>query len=519
VVTSDLTTGTVAGATNGPDGPLPLVTARGVSRRYPGVLALDDLDLDLYAGEVVALCGANGAGKSTFARLLSGQEQPSSGEIRVDGVDKPIGSQRDAFDAGVLMLHQEPLVVDDFTVGENVWLYDLRRRGAPALSHFDTARGRATRDALDRVGLKGVPTSRRGRMLPPGQRQMLALSRAVVYPHRVLILDETTASTTEAYFELVKELVQREREQGTCVLFVSHRMQEVFEIADRIAVLRNGRLVTVLDAAQTDAEEVTLHMIGDAIKALHRPPESAHREEGPHLRVEGLSVGSARDVSFDVGRGEILGIYGLVGSGRSSVGRAITGQIKADSGTVTIGGRRPNLRSPRTALRERIAYVSEDRRKEGFVQDFDNGVNLTLCSLRDFAPGGVLQQRRLRQRATELVERFQVKGTVTTPTRSLSGGNQQKVCVAKWVASDPDVIVFDEPTKGIDVGARANIYQIIYDLAEAGKTVVVISSEAEEVLLLSHRVLVMRTGRVVAELDAGHASTEEIVRPALGADA
>lgn len=497
----------------------PLVTARGVSRHYPGVNALQDLDLDLYAGEVVALCGANGAGKSTFARLLSGQEPPSSGEIRIDGVDQPITDQRQAFGAGVLMLHQEPLVIDDFTVGENVWLYDLRSGGRNPLTHLDTTRGDSTREALDRVGLEGVPLSRQGGMLPPGQRQMLALSRAVVYEHRVLILDETTASTTETYFELVKELVQRERERGTCVLFVSHRMQEVFEIADRIAVLRNGKLVTVLDAAQTDAAEVTSHMIGDVIKALHRPPDTAHSQEGPHLQVEGLAAGSARDVEFGVARGEILGLYGLVGSGRSSVARAITGQMKAAAGTVTVGGRRPNLRSPRTALRERIAYVSEDRRKEGFVLDFDNGENLTLCSLGDYSTGGVLKPKRLRQRATELVDRFQVKGTAATLTQSLSGGNQQKVCVAKWVAADPDVVVFDEPTKGIDVGARANIYQIIYDLAAAGKTVVVISSEVEEILLLSHRVLVMRNGRIVAELDADHASTEDVVRPALGADA
>lgn len=501
------------------NGTRPLVTARGVSRRYPGVQALENLDLDLYAGEVLALCGANGAGKSTFARLLAGQEAPSSGEIRIDGVDRPIVDQRQAFDAGVLMLHQDPLVIDDFTIGENVWLYDLRSGGANPLSHLDTTRGKATREALDRVGLEGVPISRRAGLLAPGQRQMLALSRAVVYGHRVLILDETTASTTETYFELVKELVEDERERGTCVLFVSHRMQEVFEIADRIAVLRNGNLVTVLDAAKTKAAEVTTHMIGDAIKALHRPPETAHREEGPHLRVDGLSAGSAVEVSFDVARGEIVGLYGLVGSGRSSVGRAITGQLKASAGTVTVGARTPNLRSPRTALRERIVYVSEDRRREGFVQDFDNGANLTLCSLGEDAPGGVLNLRRLRRRAVELVSQFQVTGTVATQTRSLSGGNQQKVCVAKWVAADPDVTVFDEPTKGIDVGARANIYQIIYDLAAAGKTVVVISSEAEEILLLSHRVLVMRNGRIVAELDADHASTEDIVRPALGADA
>lgn len=496
----------------------PMVSARGVGRSYPGVQALEDLDLDLYAGEVVALCGANGAGKSTFARLLSGQEPPTTGEIRVDGFERPILSQRDAFASGVVLLHQEPLVIDDFTVSENVWLYDLRSKGANPVSRFDTARGRVTREALDRVGLEGISLTRLGGTLAPGQRQMLALTRVVVNDHRILILDETTASTTESYFELVKELVHKERDKGTCVLFVSHRMQEVFDIADRIAVLRNGRLVAVLDTDKTDSGEVTTFMIGDAIKALHRPPSDTGARGTANLVVEDLSAGTAKGVSFEVSQGEILGLYGLVGSGRSSVGRAITGQMKATSGTVTVNGRVPKLRTPKTALREGIAYVSEDRRKDGFVPDFDNGENLTLCSLDQFSRFGVLNRRKIRQQAAKLVDRFQVKGHVSTRTRSLSGGNQQKVCVAKWIAADPEVIVFDEPTKGIDVGARANIYQIIYDLASAGKTVVVISSEAEEILLLSHRVLVMRNGRVVAELDADHASTQDIARPALGAD-
>lgn len=487
-----------------------------MSRAYPGVQALKDVDLDLFAGEVVALCGANGAGKSTLARLLAGQEPPSEGEIRMAGRAKPIHSQRDAFEAGIMMLHQEPLVVDEFTVGENVWLYSLRDGGANAWAFIRDIDGAQTREALDVVGLTGMPTRRLASSLAPGQRQMLALTRAVVNAHRVLILDETTASTTEAYFELVKKMVAREKVAGTCVLFVSHRMQEVFDIADRIVILRNGRFVKSLRAAETDAAEVTSLMIGDALKVLHRPPSGAAVGAPPVLEVSGLQAGGARFVSFDVRPGEIVGLYGLVGSGRSSVARAITGQGRIKAGTVKLRGRVPNLSSPRSALREGIAYVTEDRRREGFVPDFTNGENLTLASLRSFARGGVLNLVRERSAADGLVEQFGVKGASSTMTSTLSGGNQQKVCIAKWVAAGPDVIVFDEPTKGIDVGARATIYDIIYDMAKAGKTIVVISSEAEEILLLSHRVLVMREGRVVAELNSNNATTEDLARSALG---
>ncbi len=499
--------------------PTPLIQSRGVSRSYPGVQALKNLDLDLYAGEVVAICGANGAGKSTFARLLSGQEPTSAGEIRIQGRDKPIRSQRDAFEAGVLLLHQEPLIIDDFTVGENVWLYSLREGGANAWATSRDTGGSSTQDALQKVGLTGMATWRLGSSLAPGQRQMLALTRAVVNEHRVLILDETTASTTESYFQLVKEMVAREKAAGTCVLFVSHRLQEVFDIADRIVILRNGSLVKVLPVAETDADEVTSLMIGDVLKVLHRPPTGAKSAVEPMLQVGGLQAGSARDVSFAVRPGEILGLYGLVGSGRSSVARAITGQQRVVSGSVSVRGRKPNLRSPGTALKEGIVYVSEDRRLEGFIPDFTNGENLTLATLTALSRAGVLNLGRERTAADELVKQFQVKGASSTMTSTLSGGNQQKVCIAKWIAANPDVIVLDEPTKGIDVGARATIYDIIFDMARAGKTIVVVSSEAEEILLLTHRVLVMREGRVVATLDSANATTEDLARPALGSAA
>lgn len=482
-------------------------------------MALKNLDLDLYAGEVVAICGANGAGKSTFARLLSGQEPTSSGEIRVQGRDKPIQSQREAFEAGVLLLHQEPLIIDDFTVGENVWLYSLRDGGANAWAPSPDTNGPQTQEALQAVGLSGMATWRLGSSLAPGQRQMLALTRAVVNKHRVLILDETTASTTESYFELVKDIVAQEKAAGTCVLFVSHRMQEVFDIADRIVILRNGSLVKILRVAETNADEVTSLMIGDALKVLQRPPSGAVADIEPMLQVNGLHAGSAREVSFAVRPGEILGLYGLVGSGRSSVARAVSGQQRVLAGSVQVRGREPNLRTPGTALREGIAYVSEDRRREGFIPDFTNGENLTLATLTTLSRAGVINLRRERTTADQLVKQFTVKGASSTMTSTLSGGNQQKVCIAKWVAANPELIVFDEPTKGIDVGARATIYDIIFDMAKGGKTIVVVSSEAEEILLLTHRVLVMREGKVVAALDSANATTEDLARAALGSAA
>lgn len=495
----------------------PLLRVRGVGKTYPGVRALQGIDLDLFTGEIVAICGANGAGKSTLAKMLSGQELATTGEIRIAGRAQPIRSQRDAFDSGVLMMHQEPLIVDDFTVGENVWLYALRGGGAKPWGARRNTNDDETRAALTAVGLRGMSTTRLGATLAPGQRQMLALTRAVVNGHRVLILDETTASTTESYFELVKEMVAREKASGACVIFVSHRMQEVLGIADRIVVLRNGALVTTLDARATNANEITSLMIGDALRVVHRPPNVAASALDAKLSVSALFAGSARDVTFSVRPGEIVGLYGLVGSGRSSVARSISGQMKMRSGSITALGRKPNLANPRTALADGIAYVSEDRRREGFVPDFTNGHNLTLNTLARHSSRGVVNLRGERAAADGLVRQYGVKGSSSTMTTTLSGGNQQKVCIAKWIAADPEIVVFDEPTKGIDVGARATIYEIIFEMASRGKAIVVVSSEAEEILLLTHRVLVMRDGQVVAELDSSLASTEDLARPALGA--
>lgn len=490
--------------------------ATGVSKHYPGVKALDGVDLEGYAGEVLAVCGANGAGKSTFAKLLAGVETPTAGEITVTGCPHPVRNAAEAEQAGVLMMHQEPLIIDDFTVGENVWLYKLREgRDIRPWAQKRNTNDQRTREVLQFVGLGHLRTNELARDLGPGQRQMLSLSRAAVTTHKIMILDETTASTSEEHFKDILDLVKREREAGTAIMFVSHRLNEVFTMADRIAVLRNGKLVKVVKASESSPDEVTTLMIGQALKALERPAPAAAQEETPVISVRDLYGGSARGVSLDVHAGEIVGLYGLVGSGRSSVARSITGQKRATSGTITVHGEEVKLNSPGAALRKRIAYLTEDRRLEGFVKDFDNGENMSLVVLPRMAKGGVVQAKVEKKRVRELIKEFQVKGGPTTFTRTLSGGNQQKVVVAKWLESDPDFVVLDEPTKGIDVGARSNIYEIIHAVAARGKGVLVVSSEAEELLSLCHRILVMRDGQIVGEFDPEHADTDDLIRTAL----
>ena len=491
--------------------------AVGVKKHYPGVKALDGVDLEGYAGSVLGVCGANGAGKSTFAKLLAGVDTLTDGEITITGHPHPVRNAAEAEQAGVLMMHQEPLIIDDFTVGENVWLYKLREGKdiRPWAQKIDTNNAE-TRKVLQGVGLGHLSTRQLARDLGPGQRQMLSLSRAAVTTHKIMILDETTASTSEEHFNDILDLVEREKNAGTSIIFVSHRLNEVFAMCDRIAVLRGGKLIKTLNAAESNPDEITSLMIGQALKALARPaPVQVAPDHQPVMSVRDLYGGGAKGVSLDVNPGEIVGLYGLVGSGRSSVARTITGQRPAVSGTIKLHGQEVSLPTPTAAVAKKIAYLTEDRRLEGFVKDFDNGQNMSLVVLPKMAKAGVVDAGAEKKRIGELIGEYQVKGGTKTYTSTLSGGNQQKVVVAKWMETDPDFVVLDEPTKGIDVGARANIYEIIHSVAARGKGVLVVSSEAEELLSLCHRILVMRNGQIVAEFDPDHADTDDLIRTAL----
>ncbi|MFC4225107.1 sugar ABC transporter ATP-binding protein [Lysinibacter cavernae] len=490
-----------------------------VSKAYPGVQALDGVSLEGYPGEVLAICGANGAGKSTLAKLLAGQEVPTDGSITIRDYAGQVRSPADAEEAGILLMHQEPLIIDEFTVEENVWLRELSSANRTKPWNLSKGgRAEKTREALTIVGMGDVSLSAPGSTLAPGLRQMLALSRTQVSQHQILLLDETTASTTEEHFKDVEDLVERERAEGVSIVFVSHRMPEVFALADRIAVLRNGKLVDVVRTEETTPDDVMTMMIGEAVSALEAPAPIDGTGLTPVLSVSDLAAGSTRGVSFEVFPGEIVGIYGLVGSGRSSVGRSITGQQERLGGDVSVHGKAVSFKDPRAALRGKVAYLTEDRRREGFVHDFTNGENMTLSTLDHFSTFGVINVRNEQRRTRELTVEYQVKGGPQALTSTLSGGNQQKVCIAKWLEADPDLVVLDEPTKGIDVGARLNIYQIARGLAESGKGLVVITSEAEEALMLCNRILIMRDGRLVNEFFPAESTTDDLIRSALGGE-
>ncbi|KUN16301.1 MULTISPECIES: sugar ABC transporter ATP-binding protein [Streptomyces] len=494
-------------------------TLDAVGKSYPGVVAVSDVTLSGYAGEVLAICGANGAGKSTLTKLLAGQERPTTGRVIIHGHDGEITTPSAALDAGVLLMHQEPVIIESFSVQENVWLNSISCAGRRKPWHIVRDRDRTdrARAALDTVGMRDVDLDSPAEGLAPGPRQMVALSRSQLLDHRILLLDETTASTTEEHFKDVEELVRKERDAGVTIVFVSHRMHEVFALADRIAVMRNGTLVDIVDKDATTPDEIMTLMIGEAVMALE-PPQPVAADATALLEVRGVSSGSATDVSFSVHEGEIVGIYGLVGSGRSSLARSLSGHQRRHTGTVLVRGRRIHPRSPQAALREGIVYLSEDRSREGFVRDFDNAGNLTLGTLGKFSVGGVMNLRAERHRVTQLISEYGIKGGSESLTGSLSGGNQQKVCIAKALESDPDVVVLDEPTKGIDVGARLNIYQIVRRLAAQGKAIVVVTSEAEEALSLCSRVIVLRDGVIAGEFTSQTSSTDDLTRTALGGE-
>jgi len=490
---------------------------RDVSKRYPGVQALDSVSLTGYAGQVLAICGANGAGKSTLARLLAGMEQPSAGDIAVTGYDGPLRNPSAAVDAGILLIHQEPVIVDDFTVAQNVLLQNISSAGSRRPWNHVSPRRQltASRAALAAVGLGRLDPATPCRNIGPGVRQMIAMSRTQVVPHRVLLLDEATASATEEYFEDIRAVVQRECAAGVSVVFVSHRMPEVFAIADRIAVLRDGRLIGVVRTEETTPDEVIAMMIGRAMSAARRPAGPVG-DAGPVLEVAGLSSGSATDIGFAVRPGEVLGLYGLIGAGRSSVLRAISGNQGRTAGSVRVRGTEVHIANPRDGIRAGIVYLTEHRAREGYIKDFTNTENLTLSALGKFSRFGVIMRGREQKRVAELMRAFDVKGTRRTLTDTLSGGNVQKICIAKWLETQPDIVLLDEPTKGIDIGARQRIYEAIASVAASGKGVVVVTSEAEEALMICTRILVLKGGRVAAELAPESASTDDLIRISLG---
>ncbi|HCL3682510.1 TPA: sugar ABC transporter ATP-binding protein [Pseudomonas aeruginosa] len=474
---------------------LPLLSIRGVGKTYAQPV-LAEIDLQLFGGEVLALTGENGAGKSTLSKIVGGLERPDAGSLELLGRPYAPGSRREAEALGVRMVMQELNLLPTLSVAENLFLHDLPRRAG----WIDRRRLRAAaREAMAQVGLEAIDPDTLVGDLGIGHQQMVEIARNLIGDCRLLILDEPTAMLTAREVDMLFEQVERLRERGVAIVYISHRLEELARISQRIAVLRDGRLVCVEPIERYDADQLVTLMVG---RELGERFDLGTRQIGaPLLRVERLSRrGKVHEVSFEVRAGEIFGISGLIGSGRTELLRLIYGADRADGGQVLLGDppQRLSLRSPADSVRQGVALITEDRKGEGLLLDQSISANLALGNLPALARHGVIDRRREETLARRQVEALRVRCADTAQAvGELSGGNQQKVVIGRWLERDCQVLLFDEPTRGIDVGAKFDIYALLAELTRRGKALVVVSSDLRELMLICDRIGVLSAGRMV----------------------
>ncbi|MEK2677380.1 sugar ABC transporter ATP-binding protein [Pseudomonas aeruginosa] len=474
---------------------LPLLSIRGVGKTYAQPV-LAEIDLQLFGGEVLALTGENGAGKSTLSKIVGGLERPGAASLELLGRPYAPASRREAEALGVRMVMQELNLLPTLSVAENLFLHDLPRRAG----WIDRRRLRAAaREAMAQVGLEAIDPDTLVGDLGIGHQQMVEIARNLIGDCRLLILDEPTAMLTAREVDMLFEQVERLRERGVAIVYISHRLEELARISQRIAVLRDGRLVCVEPIERYDADQLVTLMVG---RELGERFDLGPRQTGaPLLRVERLSRrGKVHEVSFEVRAGEIFGISGLIGSGRTELLRLIYGADRADGGQVLLGDppQRLSLRSPADSVRQGVALITEDRKGEGLLLDQSISANLALGNLPALARHGVIDRRREEALARRQVEALRVRCADTAQAvGELSGGNQQKVVIGRWLERDCQVLLFDEPTRGIDVGAKFDIYALLAELTRRGKALVVVSSDLRELMLICDRIGVLSAGRMV----------------------
>ena len=489
------------------------LTLSGIDRSFGDVQVLFDIDLVLNPGEVLALIGENGAGKSTTMKIMSGYLAPTSGQVLLDDAPVTFAGSQDAEARGVVLIHQEFNLAEQLTVEQNVFLGHELKRG-PFLDK--RAMRTRTQALLDRLNCKVSPDARVRDISNP-DKQMVEIAKALGRAARVLVMDEPTAVLTEREAEVLFEQIDRLRAEGVAILFTSHKLDEVKRISDRVTVMRDGRVVAQAATAEMTEDDMATAMVGRDVSSLY-PTRTRPVGDEVVLSVRDLSVpGHATDVSFDLLRGEILGIAGLIGSGRTETMEGLVG-LRTATGRIEMHGQEVRFDRPRAALAAGVAYLTEDRKARGLLLAKGMRENLTLQSLSDFT--ALLIDERAEDRA---LDRAIADFDIRAPHRkvdvgNLSGGNQQKLLLAKTMLADPEIVVIDEPTRGIDIGTKQQIYAFIHALVADGKSVIVISSEMQEVIGLADRVLVMRQGRVAGELTGGEIGEDRIVRLAMGLD-
>jgi rhamnose transport system ATP-binding protein len=492
---------------------VPVVELLDVSKQFGSIQALRSVNLALYPGEVHALLGENGAGKSTLVKVLGGIYRPDTGTVKIAGETVDLHSPAQAQRLGVAVIHQEPTLFPDLNVAENVFM------------------GRHPRDRFGRVAWKkmyqeverlltsldvplSVYTPVQG--LSVADQQLVEIAKALSLDARVLVMDEPTAALSAHEVEKLFVITRQLRERGVAILFVNHRLEEVFELADRVTIMRDGAHVITAPVSEMTSENIIRYMVGRELTALFPKGDAAIGEV--LLDVQHLTrAGIFEDVSFQLRRGEILGFSGLVGAGRTEVARVIFGIDHADVGEIRIGNELVHISSPNVAMRYGLAYVPEDRRQQGLVMDFSIVANMTLPILQQFSHFGIMDRRRERAIATDYSQQLQVRSAgIDQLVKALSGGNQQKVVLARWLITNPKILILDEPTRGVDIGAKAEVHRIISELASKGMAIILISSELPEVLAMSDRVLVMHEGRVADIFDRDAVDQEKVMFAATG---
>ncbi len=500
------------------DSRAPLLEMRGIHKSFPGVHALDGVDLAVRAGEVHCLVGENGAGKSTLMKVLMGIYRPDAGEVAIEGQPVAIRSPHHARQLGISMVFQELNLVPALSVAENVFL-GIEPLLVKALGVVDWATLRArTREVIDRFGFPLDPGATVSR-LSRAQQQLVEITKALVLSSKIVIMDEPTSSLSLEETAQLFGIIRRLRDEGVAVIYISHRLEELREIGDRVTIMRDGARVHTGEVAATDLATMIRHMVGREVKDMY-PKEPAPL--GPErLRVEGLSAhgGRVRDISFAVHAGEIVGIAGLVGAGRTELAEALFGVAPAEAGSIIVDGAPRRFRSPGDAINAGLCLLTEDRKRTGLFLNLSVAHNTTVAALKRLLRGFHLPLGAERREAEEMVRRLNIRTpSVRQLAVRLSGGNQQKVVLAKWLFAQSQVLIFDEPTLGIDVGAKVEVYRLLCELARQGAAIVMISSDLPELLAMSDTLLTMRRGRITARLDPRKATQEEVLRyMALGA--
>lgn len=485
-----------------------IVEMKGITKRFPGVLALNDVKLNLRAGTVHSLMGENGAGKSTLMKILAGVYTLDEGQILIDGKPVSITDPRSGLDHGIAMIHQELSFIPELSAAENIYLgRELRNRAGLVSKHI---MAEAAQKVFDRWGIK-IDSTTQMRELSVAQAQMVEIAKAIAFDARIIIMDEPTSAITDREVAALHKIIGQLREAGTAIIYITHKMDEVFAISDEITVFRDGTWVATEQAKDMTRDSLISLMVGRELTALF--PKSEAKIGEVILEVKNLNRGrQVKDVSFSVKRGEILGFAGLMGSGRTEVLETLFGIYGAESGSIKINGKEVKIREPHQAIAAGIGLLTEDRKKTGIMGVLSVRDNMSVAALSKFTLGGILRKPMIEKQCEEQRQALSLKTpSLNQQIQNLSGGNQQKVLLSRWLLTDPDILIIDEPTRGIDVGAKSEIHRLMSELAKQGKAIIMVSSEMPEILGMSDRVVVMCEGRLVGEVSRKDATQEKIM--------